>query len=119
MNEVKSGATYKYFCRSCSKYFDNGYKKYKDRNNGKCTHCGNTDVKLVGEKAFKIGEPHEGHEGISSRSDKYWKNAEENRIKNAKKRAAEEDEKMQYDAEYRERAIAAMNRRELDDTDED
>lgn len=115
---VRTGAVYKYYCRSCKKYFDNGYKPYVKRDEYNCPYCNSTDAKRVGQKAFKIGEPHEGHDGISTRSDAYWENAEANRLARAKKQQQEEMEKLQYDKDYKERVEAARVRRDFDDEED-
>jgi hypothetical protein len=97
----RRSAIYNYYCRSCHKMFDNGIKPVEESANGTCTFCGSTDCKLMGEKAAHFGEPHEGHDAVSSRSDKYWDNAEKDRLKRQKKAAKEENERIHFDAAHR------------------
>jgi len=90
--------------------FDNGMKSFEDREKGICPYCGSVDSKLMGEKACHFGQPHEGHDGISSRSDKYWENAERNRLKRMNKQIADEQERMQYDVKHREKVLLGQQR---------
>lgn len=111
MSEV---AKWNYYCFECKKHFDNGAKT-KD-SPATCIYCGNENsdrMKVVGRKAFNIGEPKEGHEPISSKSDKYWESAERDRINRLKKSASEEAEKIRYDEKYRQKMELRKKRLEM------